>query len=132
MSAPKPTMLEIARASWGGDAPDWVLRLAEACDQTSQSKVAARIDRSASVVSQVLRNRYPGNVGAVEEMVRGALMQAVVTCPALGTIPADECQVWRKRADLFVGTNSLRVRMFRSCNRCPVKAAAQSRKEDAR
>jgi hypothetical protein len=121
-------MVDIARESWGDAPPDWVLRLAEACDATSQAKVGARIGRSGSVVSQVLRNRYPGNVRGVEEMVRGVLMQAVVECPALGRLPAHECQRWRVASDHFLGTNSLRVRMYRACNRCPVKRQAREAK----
>ncbi|KAF0674343.1 hypothetical protein PMES_03377, partial [Profundibacterium mesophilum KAUST100406-0324] len=42
-------------------------------------------------------------------------------CPALGTIPSNECRQWRRKADRFQGTNTLRVQMFKACNRCPIK-----------
>ena len=35
-----------ARAAWGDSAPGWIMRLAEACTETSQNKVAARLNVS--------------------------------------------------------------------------------------
>jgi hypothetical protein len=112
----------VARAAWGADIPDWVEALAEASAATSQSKVAARIGRHASLVSQVLHGKYLGDLDAVEELVRGAFMQATVDCPALGEIATDQCQKWRDKARDFSGRNSQRVRMYRACTRCPVNA----------
>lgn len=111
--------LETARAHWGEDLPDWVERLAKECAASSQRRVADRLGRSAGLISHVLRNNYPGDTEAVEEAVRGAFMNAEVACPALGTIPADECQSWRRKSRRFVNVNSLRVRMFRACANCP-------------
>lgn len=123
---PEPrTMLEISAEAWGADRPDWVEALARACDETSQVRVGRVIGRSGAVISETLRCRYKGSLPRVEEVVRGALMSATVACPALGTLPLNECQLWRARSDAFQGTNSLRVRMFRACNRCPVKRAAK-------
>ena len=116
MSAP----VEIARAHWPDGVPDWVMVLAQACAETSQRQVAARLDRSPALISQVLRAKYPGDMDAIEEAVRGAWMNASVQCPALGTIPADECQAWRRKARRFVNVNALRVSMYRACARCPV------------
>ena len=78
MSAPLETVSE----SWGADAPDWVIRLAEDC-------------------------------------VRGVFMNGTVECPALGSIPSNECHDWRKKSRQFGNANMLRVRMFRACNHCP-------------
>lgn len=111
--------LDIARAHWGTPAPDWIEQLARECARSSQRVVAERLNRSAGLVSQVLRQKYPGDMAAVEDAVRGAFMGASVECPALGTLPTDECQLWRKRSRKFVNTNSLRVRMFRACTACP-------------
>lgn len=111
--------VDTARGAWGEDLPDWVLRLAEECDASSQSKVAAKLGRSPALVSLVLRHKYPGSYAAVEEIVRGVYMRAVVVCPALGELPTHECQIWRKRAKEFSGHNALRVRMYRACTRCP-------------
>ena len=112
--------VDIARAAWGGDVPDWVLALAEACAATSQNRVAQRLERSASLVSTVLRNKYAGDLDAVEERVRGVFMQATVACPVLGDLATDECQRWRSRAHKLEGHNTRRVQMYRACRRCPV------------
>ena len=113
--------VEIALAAWGAEKmPDWVAVLAQACAAQSQSHVARRIGRSPSLVSNVLRNKYPGDMAQVEGLVRGVYMRAVVQCPALGDLPTHECFEWRKRARRFEGHNMLRVRMFRACARCPL------------
>lgn len=106
-----------ARAAWGEAIPDWVAVLAAECDRTSANQVARRMKRSASLVSTVLRNKYPADLEAIEEVVRGVFMRAEVICPALGTIPANVCRDWRGTP--FSNVNSLRVQMFRACARCP-------------
>lgn len=103
---------------WGEDAPDWIVALAEACQSASQSRVAERIGRSPTVVSQVLRAKYPGDLRAVADLVRGALMSGTVECPALGLLPTHECRGWMARARTFGNTNALRVRMYRACRAC--------------
>ena len=110
----------IAERAWGKDLPDWVLALANACAATSQNRVAQDLDRSASLVSNVLRRKYPGDMAAIEERVRGVYMRAVVQCPVLGDLPTDRCQMWRKRSRRLEGHNTQRVQMFKACNRCPV------------
>ncbi|WPY94702.1 hypothetical protein T8T21_00825 [Limimaricola variabilis] len=128
MSAAVPTdFVQTARSAWGADLPDWVLELAQECARTSQSRTAARLGRSGSLVSAVLRRKYEGNMAAVEELVRGALMRAVVDCPALGELPTNECQLWRKRSRAFSGHNALRVRMYRACTRCPLNKGASEK-----
>lgn len=111
--------VEIARTAWGDDIPDWIMVLARACEAQSQNKVASRLGRSASLVSNVLRAKYPGDMDVVEDLVRGVFMRAVVDCPALGELPTHECYAWRQKSRNFTGHNALRVRMFRACNRCP-------------
>lgn len=116
MSSP----IDIAHQFWPAPVPDWIERLAEECASSSQRAVAEKLGRSAGLISQVLRSKYPGDMRAIEEAVRGAFMDATVPCPALGTLPTDECQMWRRRAREFVNTNSLRVRMYRACQSCPL------------
>ena len=111
--------LETVRQAWGETPPDWIVALAEACAETSQNAVAARLSRSASLVSTVLRGSYRGDMAAVEERVRGVLMRSVVDCPEIGTVPAQACQDWRARAREWTGVNAMRVRMFRACRICP-------------
>lgn len=117
--------LELARTAWGEPLPDWIETLALACAQTSQAKVAKRLDRSPALISQILHNKYPGDVEGVKERVRGVFMDGRVACPGLGEIAVQLCQDWRaKSAKLEVG-NPLRVRMFRACNGCPRNQSAK-------
>lgn len=113
------TPLDIARAAWGEALPDWVALLAEECGKTSQNKVAKRMNRSAAMVSTVLRNKYPGDMQAVEEVVRGVFMASTVICPALGEISTADCRDWMRKSWSFSNENSERVRMFRACRSCP-------------
>lgn len=119
MMAPVLTPVEKAQAAWGAETPDWVLRLAQECQATSQNKVAARLNRSASLVSTVLGKTYAGSYEAVEEVVRGVYMRATIQCPALGEIGANTCRDWMLKATSFSNINSERVRMFRACRACP-------------
>lgn len=109
----------IAREAWGAALPDWVEAMAKECAATSQNKVAGRMNRSASLVSCVIRNKYVGDMEAVEEVFRGAFQRQTLECPALGTMPSNECRDWRMKARQFVNVNQQRVMMFRACNACP-------------
>lgn len=111
-------------AAWGPDAPDWVRTLAQECDRTSQRVAAAAIGYSAAAVSNVLKarygvNGYGGDLKAVEQAVRGALMGAEIACPELGAIPAHGCLDWQRKATTLITTNPLRLRMYRACRACP-------------
>lgn len=97
-------------------ALNWLDRLASECKRTSQKAVADRIGYSATVVNQVLKGTYKGDLGAVEMAVRGALMNVTVDCPVLGKLPANECLEYQKLP--FASTNPQRVRLFRSCRDC--------------
>ena len=82
--------LENARAAWGDELPEWVAQLASECETTSQNRVAGRLGRSAAVVSQVIRRKYPGDMGAVEQLVRGVFLNGTLECPELGVLPSHE------------------------------------------
>jgi hypothetical protein len=111
--------LEVAREAWGADLPGWVEALALECGRSSQNRVAVRLERSAAMISQVLRRKYPGDLAAIEERFKGVFQAQVLECPALGLIPSNECQDWRAKARSFALGNPLRTRMFRACGRCP-------------
>lgn len=117
---------EIAQVSWGGCPPEWIEQLALRCSATSQNRVASALGLSAALISQVLRNKYPGDLQRIEELFRGHFMNATLSCPELGTLPLHECHGWKAKARQFRATNNLRVRMYRACNRCPrfVKGAS--------
>lgn len=104
---------------WGADAPEWVNVLAGECEASSQSAVARRLEVSLTMVNQTLRRKYPGDLSRIEDLVRGVYMAAEVACPAMGTISANICRVWRDRSRTFVSVNRERVLMYRACNKCP-------------
>lgn len=112
--------IDTAREFWGEGIPDWVEALALACDRTSQNKVAQEIGRSGSLVSNILRARYPADTGVVEDLVRGHFMAQTVECPVMGTIGKQVCRKWRGRANRFENVNHQYVTMYRACNRCPL------------
>lgn len=98
--------------------PDWLVALAEACDEQNQAAAAKRIGYSAATVSFVLNGRYTGDLGAVAAAVRDALMRGTVTCPVLGEILGEECR--KHQAAPYNGSNPQRISIFRTCrNGCP-------------
>lgn len=107
-----------AREAWGVPMPDWIEVLAEACAESSQNKVAKRLGRSSTLVSQVLRRNYTGDMKAVEDRVRGVLMSSIRNCPAMGEIALNVCQDWQERSRVFSSANSARVLMYRACRVC--------------
>lgn len=103
-----------------GTPPDWVLALAEYCDQPGVALRGASkaLGYSTSVISTVVRGKYVGgDMARVEEKVRGLLMGLVVACPELGELNRSTCLDWQKKPR--AQTSSLRTRMYRACRRCP-------------
>jgi hypothetical protein len=123
------TPLEMARANWGEDLPDWIETLAIECGRTSQIDVARKLERSGAVISQVLRNKYPAETGLIEERVRGVFLAGQVSCPGLGEIPTHECQNWREKSRTFAMGNPTRLRMYRACSQCPRNKAQKETAE---
>lgn len=106
-----------AIAAWG-TPPDWILSLAQACDQSSQTAIAKRLAYSAPTISQVLSNTYPGDIVRIEMMVRGALMKAVVDCPVLGEIGRNRCL--EEQDEPFRSTSAMRAQLYHACRGgCP-------------
>lgn len=117
MSAVRQSFAAKAEAAWA-PAPEWVSRLAEEADRSSLAAVAKRVNYSAPTVSQVISNSYPGKIAKVEEMVRGALMAAVVNCPVKGEMGRDVCLRWQDKP--FAATSPDRTRMYQACRSgCP-------------
>lgn len=123
------SVLQIAQEAWGAGIPAWVEDLARACDETSQAEAARALGRSASLVNQVLRRKYPGDMAGVEARVRGVFGSEMIDCPALGRIGLHSCQDWQGKSRRLVSTNSRRLMMFRACNRCPLRARGSASNE---
>jgi hypothetical protein len=107
-----------AESAWGKRLPDWVRVLAEEANRTSGSRAAARIGLSGALVSNVIADKYPGDMARVEGIVRGALMGLTVECPVLGEIRRDQCLAEQRKP--FSATSSVRSRLYRACRAgCP-------------
>ncbi|UGA45982.1 transcriptional regulator [Bradyrhizobium quebecense] len=125
----KPNYLAKARAAWGDNMSAEVSMLAEEAERTTADKVAKRIGYSGAVVSQVISNKYPGDVERVKAKIRGALMNATVMCPAVGEIALDYCLDQQKMPN--TGASSVRALIYRNCRGLGVQRCVHSRiKED--
>ncbi|WP_048646575.1 hypothetical protein [Nitratireductor soli] len=114
--------------AWG-NVPDWVGELAALADREGLRGAEKRVGYSASAISTVINGCYRGDMGRVEETVRGALMGHVVECPVLSEIGRDQCLTWQKKP--FAATSSVRVAVYRACRAgCP-HSALKVREGDA-
>lgn len=112
----QPSALAIAQQHWQ-PLPDWVRTLAEYCDAHTQADAARKIGRSASLVNQVLKGKYPGALSAVQARVEAALNEQVTDCPVLGPISGADCL--KHQAAPYNPANHRVVALFRQCLRCP-------------
>jgi transcriptional regulator with XRE-family HTH domain len=97
----------------------WLAALRDECAKTSQARVARRIGYTPSVVSQVLKGAYKGDLKAVKKAVEGGLLSATLDCPALGfVIRADRCLDFQRRP-LDRATAPHHARLWRTCPTCP-------------
>ncbi|MDX2094339.1 MAG: hypothetical protein SFW64_00105 [Alphaproteobacteria bacterium] len=110
------TALQIAQAHWT-PVPDWVRLLAEYSDKHTQAAASRKIGRSASLVNQVLKQKYPGDLQAVQARVETALKIEMVRCPIMGPIAGSECL--KHQGVPYNPGNHMAVALFRQCRRCP-------------
>jgi len=113
------------KTAWGDDAPDWVRALAKECDLTSQVDVSRRIVYSTGAINSVLGKKYNANPKAIEQAIRGALMNCTVMCPVAGEITSTRCIELQRRR--FAATNPQRVKLYKACrNGCQHYKGGQS------
>jgi hypothetical protein len=103
--------------------PAWVEELRRACERTTQASVARRLARagdgkypSASIINQALKGNYAGDIGRLQGVVEGVLMQSSVECPVIGELPRQRCIEHQSRH--FAATNPLRVLLHSTCPTC--------------
>jgi hypothetical protein len=97
---------------------DVMLALRAAVARDGLKSVAFQLRRSKSTVSGVLSGSYPASTAAIEQRVRGALMNKKIDCPVLGEIPPGQCQ--DEQCKPFAATNPQRVAVYKACrNGCP-------------
>lgn len=116
-SAATSSAHETLRSCWPGGAPEWVGLLATFCDTHSQAEAARRLRRSTTLVNHVLKNRYTGDLGDVENRVRTAFADTGPICPVLGEITGATCLKQQKAP--FSPGNHIAVRLFKACRTCP-------------
>lgn len=93
---------------------DWIAELRAACVRSSQKAVGAQIKYSATVVNQVLKGTYKGDLKAVQMAVEGAFMAGTVTCPGYGMeISKSVCATEQRRPRSF--TNPMRMKLYKTC-----------------
>lgn len=102
--------------------PDWLDALRTACAARTQAGVAEVIGYSPTVVSQVLKGVYRGDLRAVQTKVEGALMGLTVDCPVVGDLPRNRCLEYQRQD--FAATNHLRVQFSRVCPSCQHRRGA--------
>lgn len=112
------TFMQKAADAWG-DVTDWMFELASMADRDGLKSTASAIGYSPAVVSFVLNNKYgKGDIGAVEQRVRGAMMGLKVECPILGEIGRDRCL--QEQQEPFRATSAFRAQIFHECRSgCP-------------
>lgn len=127
------TRAEIARACWGCNVAEPILRLALEADRLGgglggEEQVARTIGYSKSVVYEVLRNRYRGRLDRVEAAIRAALMRDAIICPALRReISGAQCLANQARP--YSTASPEAARLYHACRSgCPHATA----KEDPR
>ena len=113
----KTDFLANAVHAWQGAVPAEVIALATEANRTSGAASAKRLGYSGAVVTQVVGNKYPGDLATVFARIRGALMGEMVNCPVLGEVARDQCL--SEQARPFSATNSTRARLYHACQRCP-------------
>lgn len=110
--------IEKANEAFGGTPPDWIVALAEHLDRVGLETTAETIGYSGSAISTAVRNIYKGDVGRVEEKVRGALMGLTVHCQIIGELSRSACLDWQGKPK--AATSAHRMLMYRACrNNCP-------------
>lgn len=83
---------------------------------TSQVKVAQELGVSSAVVSTLLKDKYTGDVAAMEERIRGKFLGATVLCPVQGTLSKASCL--DNQALPMAFTNPIRAALGRACKKC--------------
>lgn len=116
------TFCDKAAVAHGDPLPDWIAELAALADRDGLAGAGKRIGYSASAISTVINGKYVGDVGRVEEMVRGAVMAATVICPVLDEIGRDRCLSEQKEP--FRATSRHRAQLYHACKSCPNRRQA--------
>lgn len=118
MNAPSFDPRGVVLDHWGEDAPDWVIALADACADRSQTAVARQIGFSSTTISQIMRKKYDASMDSIAAAVKGAFLGSHISCPILGEIARDKCVNEQRR--ITPGSSPVSIRLHRACRSgCP-------------
>lgn len=120
-------MSHIDISGWGNTPPQWIQQLASAVADTSRAAVARRMDVSRTSVSLLLKNDYP-SPSTQKMQAKVEVLLSAVECPVLGEIPNEQCQKERKKP--FIGSNPIRIQLYRACRSCPNNPVCQESRHD--
>jgi len=104
---------------WGKDAPAWINDLAKECDNSNQVTVARKLGRSASLINQLLKRKYPGDLNDIQKRFESAFQPDLRSCPILGQITGEACLV--NQGKKYDSSNHVAVSLFKACARCEYK-----------
>ena len=124
------TIREKAEAAWGVPLPDWIEKLATACDGKGLRKTAADLDVSPAIVSLAIR-RSRAKLDFIERRVKDILGISIIPCPVLGLISRKDCRDNQQKP--FSSINPIAVQLFRSCRgACLYSEIAKEERHDLR
>jgi len=96
----------------------WLEVLRQQVAELGQPKVGKMLGVSTTCVSQVVNEKYPGDMQRIEKLVEGVFLQKCVNCPALGDLPLHECM--KHQARKGVSSNPTYIALFKMCRSgCP-------------
>ena len=95
----------------------WKEALRSAKERQSLSQLGALLGYSKTTISQVLNDKYPGDLAGVEQAVRRHLMKDTVHCPVIGAeIPVTTCEQHQKAKPST--SSPMRMRLYQACRSC--------------
>jgi glutamate mutase epsilon subunit len=118
MTADKASNREKALIAWGADAPRYILLLADACDRTSQRRVAEQTKRSSAQISKIINRAYEASYAEIEKVVLSLFSADNVDCPIVDApIALKDCL--RSRRFDGPSINPLHRQWRLHCPNCP-------------
>ncbi|WP_166838675.1 helix-turn-helix domain-containing protein [Rheinheimera pleomorphica] len=99
----------------------WLELLKKKCEELGRRKVEAELGISKTTLSQVLNEKYPGNLDNIASKVTEAYSSDKVLCPVLGSITVQRCATEQSKP--FAATNPQRVKLWKACKTCPLNKA---------
>lgn len=90
----------------------WLEVLREQVAAHGQRSVAEKLGVSNTVVSQVVNEKYPGDMARIQSLVESVYLSKSVLCPVLGEIAWHTCQMHQRNTQTG---NPTKLRMYRAC-----------------